>query len=121
MVAVVDPDDVDTRTLLELAAGVCGVPVRLVADETAALAALPAAGSTGFVRIRTPHGASAALLSEARARGVTVDEAPVTGSGIVELPHWLLEQAVSRSMHRYGRLGCAGQADAVFGRAPKAS
>jgi hypothetical protein len=33
-----------------------------------------------------------------------VDDAQLTASGTVELPHWLLEQSISRTRHRYGRL-----------------
>jgi hypothetical protein len=35
---------------------------------------------------------------------VVVDTSPFVDDGRVELPRWLLEQSVSRTMHRYGRL-----------------
>jgi hypothetical protein len=57
-----------------------------------------------FTRIRAPHGASSGLLAAAQEHGIVVDEALLTTSGPVELTHWLLEQTVSRTMHRYGRL-----------------
>ncbi len=49
-------------------------------------------------------GAGAGELDAAHRHGIAVDQAPITGIGAVELPHWLLEQSVSRTMHRYGRL-----------------
>ena len=65
------------------------------------LVSLPVPWAT---RIRAPHGTSVTLLATARAKGVVVDTSPFVGDGRVELPHWLLEQSVSRTMHRYGRL-----------------
>jgi RHH-type proline utilization regulon transcriptional repressor/proline dehydrogenase/delta 1-pyrroline-5-carboxylate dehydrogenase len=56
------------------------------------------------VRIRAPHGPSDALLSAAHALGVAVHPSPLVADGYAELSSWLLEQSVSRTMHRYGRL-----------------
>ncbi len=104
VVLVDSEDDIDARTLAELAAGVCGVELTVVDDEDAAVAEIAATTDADFTRLRAPFGASEALLAAAHARGVVVDVSPLVGDGRAELPHWLLEQAVSRTMHRYGRL-----------------
>jgi len=97
--------------LLREAARVSGVrlDVSSVAEpEADLLDRLPVAA--GDVRLRLLAPASDALLSAAHARGVTVDRAPVTAIGELELPHWLKEQAISRTLHRHGLLpGTAGQ------------
>ncbi len=58
----------------------------------------------GESRLRILAPATDELLLLAHQAGITVDTAPVTGSGRLELTHWLKEQAISRTMHRYGRL-----------------
>ncbi len=110
-VVLIAPEDaVDLRTLAELAAGVCGVRLAVVTGSAEALDALDALDALETVahphltRVRAPFGASDALLAAAHARGIVVDGSPLVGDGRVELPHWLLEQSVSRTMHRYGRL-----------------
>jgi RHH-type proline utilization regulon transcriptional repressor/proline dehydrogenase/delta 1-pyrroline-5-carboxylate dehydrogenase len=45
-----------------------------------------------------------AVLRAAHFAGVTIDDSPVTGIGRIDLLRFLKEQAISRSMHRYGRL-----------------
>jgi RHH-type proline utilization regulon transcriptional repressor/proline dehydrogenase/delta 1-pyrroline-5-carboxylate dehydrogenase len=55
-------------------------------------------------RLRIPHGASDDVLRAAHAAGVVVDDQPITGDGRVELLHWLREQAISRTLHRFGNL-----------------
>jgi RHH-type proline utilization regulon transcriptional repressor/proline dehydrogenase/delta 1-pyrroline-5-carboxylate dehydrogenase len=35
--------------------------------------------------------------------GIAIDSTPVTGHGRVELPCWLREQSISRTLHRHGR------------------
>jgi RHH-type proline utilization regulon transcriptional repressor/proline dehydrogenase/delta 1-pyrroline-5-carboxylate dehydrogenase len=92
--------------MLRAAATTTGVPLEFsVLDEEsdealgARLARLP--GAT-VLRLLAP--AADCVLSSALASSVTVDRAPVTVLGDLELPHWLKEQAISRTMHRYGRL-----------------
>jgi RHH-type proline utilization regulon transcriptional repressor/proline dehydrogenase/delta 1-pyrroline-5-carboxylate dehydrogenase len=34
-----------------------------------------------------------------------IDDTAVTGDGRIELPRWLREQAISRTLHRHGRIG----------------
>lgn len=76
---------------------------RVDEEPDAELATRLAAFGDG-TRLRLLAPATDALLAAAQAQGVTVDRAPVTAVGDLELPHWLKEQAVSRTMHRYGRL-----------------
>ena len=45
-----------------------------------------------------------ALFTAAFAAGVAVDRAPVTSLPELELRHWVLEQSVSQTMHRHGRI-----------------
>jgi RHH-type proline utilization regulon transcriptional repressor/proline dehydrogenase/delta 1-pyrroline-5-carboxylate dehydrogenase len=104
VIVVADPDDADTRALASLAAGVCAVSLTIVDSQAQALSALDDVALPWATRIRAPRGASDELLIAAHARGVVVDPAPLVGDGRAELPHWLLEQSVSRTLHRYGRL-----------------
>ncbi|HEX4905228.1 MAG TPA: proline dehydrogenase family protein [Acidimicrobiales bacterium] len=55
-------------------------------------------------RLRVPHGASDEVLRAAHAAGVVVDDQPITGDGRIELLRWLREQAISRTMHRFGNV-----------------
>jgi RHH-type proline utilization regulon transcriptional repressor/proline dehydrogenase/delta 1-pyrroline-5-carboxylate dehydrogenase len=103
-VIVIAPVDADiTRALALRAANTCGVSLIIVPEETEALRI--ASGMTPhFTRVRAPSGASADLRRRLQRLGIDVDDAPLTASGTVELPHWLLEQSISRTRHRYGRL-----------------
>lgn len=102
-VVLVGADDTDVA-IARAAGRVTGVTVVVAPDEAAAVTALESAVAPNLLRVRAPQGASAGLLAAAHDRGVVVDQAPMTGAGATELPHWLLEQSVSRTMHRYGRL-----------------
>ncbi len=105
LVVLVAPVDAEaTRHRARVAAVVTGTRLVIVPDESEAMAAVRQAASCHFARIRAPFGASAAMCAEAYAAEVVVDDAPLTANGDIELPHWLLEQAVSRTRHRYGRL-----------------
>jgi RHH-type proline utilization regulon transcriptional repressor/proline dehydrogenase/delta 1-pyrroline-5-carboxylate dehydrogenase len=104
VIVIADADDADARALASLAAGVCRVPLTVVESEELAIALLGGLPVPWATRIRAPRDASVALLSAAHERGVAVDTSPLVGDGRAELPHWLLEQAVSRTHHRYGRL-----------------
>lgn len=98
--------DEDTRSVLENAAFVADVHVRWSdarfeseADLTADLQEQPP-----DTRLRLLTEASAELLLAAHHAGVSIDRAPVTNIGMIELGHWFKEQAISQTMHRYGRL-----------------
>ena len=58
----------------------------------------------GDVRLRTLTPVSDVVRSAAHAAGISIDEAPVTGLGRIDLSRMLKEQSISRTMHRYGRL-----------------
>lgn len=104
VIVIADGGDADTCALASLAAGVCSVPLTIVESEELAIVQLEGLRVPWASRVRAPHGASARLLSSAHRRGVVVDTSPLVGDGRAELPHWLLEQSVSRTLHRYGRL-----------------
>ncbi len=104
VVLVADDEDADARALARVAAIVAGVRLVIVADDAEAMRVARESLTPHFTRIRAPRGASVELRGAAFGHGIIVDEAPLTTSGAVELPHWLLEQSVSRTMHRYGRL-----------------
>ncbi|MGF1647191.1 MAG: bifunctional proline dehydrogenase/L-glutamate gamma-semialdehyde dehydrogenase [Kineosporiaceae bacterium] len=93
--------------LLRLAAEITGTPLEVVPasdvpdTELARSLRRRPAGADARLRLTVPAGPD--LLRAAHAVGMAVDRAPVTSVGEVELPHWLKEQAVSRTMHRHGR------------------
>ena len=55
-------------------------------------------------RIRTVGECSPELRRVADDLGIHVADSPVTSNGRIELLHYLREQAISRTMHRYGNL-----------------
>jgi RHH-type proline utilization regulon transcriptional repressor/proline dehydrogenase/delta 1-pyrroline-5-carboxylate dehydrogenase len=52
------------------------------------------------LRALTPIGD--ALAAAAHARDIAVDRVPTSPDGMLELPHWVREQAISETKHRYG-------------------
>ncbi len=44
------------------------------------------------------------LAAACHALDIAVDRSPVSADGLLELPHWLREQAISQTMHRYGSI-----------------
>ena len=68
-------------------------------DELAAR--LPQIGAD---RLRISGDVSDALRSAAHDAHVVVDERPLSSNPAIELPRWRREQAISRTLHRYGRL-----------------
>ena len=81
----------DERAIVERASAVSGTPA------TYGL-------SLDVDRLRVPYGASDEVLRAAHEAGVVVDDQPITGDGRVELLRWLREQAISRTLHRFGNL-----------------
>ena len=69
--------------------------------EDELIARLPA---LRFGRVRLVGRASEALLRAAWDAEVDVDASPVTAVGRVELPRYVREQAISRTMHRFGNI-----------------
>jgi RHH-type proline utilization regulon transcriptional repressor/proline dehydrogenase/delta 1-pyrroline-5-carboxylate dehydrogenase len=58
----------------------------------------------GAERLRISGDVSDALRSAAHDANLVVDDRPLSANPAVELPRWLREQAISRTLHRYGRL-----------------
>ena len=98
--------DPTTKQIMSQAAELTGVSVMwsdaTSQSEEALIAAL--ANQPGETRIRLLVPASPELLRAAHQAGIAVDRSPVTNEGMIELGRWLKEQAVSQTMHRYGRL-----------------
>jgi len=93
--------------VLRTASRITGVPIELcVVGEDEAIAARLTALASQFtdVRLRCLVTPSDDLLRTAHSLGVCVDSAPVTSDGRTELIHWVREQALSITKHRYGRL-----------------
>lgn len=76
-------------------------PGTIVEDE-GALAHRIAAGGTDRLRITGPIGDE--LVRVCHLHDVAIDDTPVTGHGRVELLSWVQEQAISRTLHRHGRI-----------------
>jgi RHH-type proline utilization regulon transcriptional repressor/proline dehydrogenase/delta 1-pyrroline-5-carboxylate dehydrogenase len=55
-------------------------------------------------RLRVLAPISDAVARACRDADVMIDDTAVTGHGRVELPRWLHEQAISRTLHRHGRV-----------------
>ena len=58
----------------------------------------------GTDRLRISGDVSDALRSAAHDAHVVVDERPLSSNPAIELPRWRREQAISRTLHRYGRV-----------------
>jgi RHH-type proline utilization regulon transcriptional repressor/proline dehydrogenase/delta 1-pyrroline-5-carboxylate dehydrogenase len=78
-----------------------GVGIR-VETATELVARLLGRADAGEVRLRLLATLSDPLRRDLHRSGVVVDEHPVTDHGRVELLHWLREQTVSVTLHRYG-------------------
>ena len=48
--------------------------------------------------------ATTCVRSAAHEQNIAVDDTAVTHDGRVELPCWVREQAISRTVHRHGRI-----------------
>ena len=57
-----------------------------------------------FERLRTIGAISDEVLGAAHKAGFDWIEAPITANGRLELRFWMREQAVSRTLHRYGQI-----------------
>ncbi|MFV0524744.1 MAG: proline dehydrogenase family protein [Acidimicrobiales bacterium] len=103
-----DRDDPETGTLVDrvtAAADRCGVPVTVSwADEEPARELADRLDSLDVERIRLVGPPEPVVRSVAHRHGVHLVDNPITRSGRVELLHYLREQTVSRTMHRYGNL-----------------
>jgi RHH-type proline utilization regulon transcriptional repressor/proline dehydrogenase/delta 1-pyrroline-5-carboxylate dehydrogenase len=61
-------------------------------------------GSLDVARLRALTDVGEELAATCHARDIVVDRSPISADGVIELPHWLREQAISRTMHRYGNV-----------------
>ena len=87
------------------AAATCGVPlVEPVSDEDESVF-VRRLGAAGIERVRVLGSLGDATRTEANRLEVHVADSPVTASGRIELQHYVREQAVSRTLHRFGNVG----------------
>jgi RHH-type proline utilization regulon transcriptional repressor/proline dehydrogenase/delta 1-pyrroline-5-carboxylate dehydrogenase len=87
------------------AAELCGT--RVVVSDAASEpegALVERLGAVAVERIRLLTTASDVLRGGCRAFAIEVDSEPISISGRRELRRWLREQAISRTMHRHGRV-----------------
>jgi RHH-type proline utilization regulon transcriptional repressor/proline dehydrogenase/delta 1-pyrroline-5-carboxylate dehydrogenase len=88
-----------------VAAHLCGVPVTVSATGGEPEAQLAARlDSLGATRLRALTDVGDELAAACHGLDIAVDRAAVSADGLLELPHWLREQAISRTLHRYGLL-----------------
>jgi len=108
---VVRPAPSTTRAeiaALERAANVAGVAVEIAGCNAATDDDLARRiTTTGAQRLRALGPISDSLARACHAAGIAVDDTAVTSSSFVELPRWHREQAISRTMHRHGRVSRA--------------
>ena len=87
------------------AARVCGVAVDVSeAEEESAAAFGSRLKQLGVQRVRLIGTAGPELRQAANEAGVHLADDPVTTDGRIELLHYLREQSISRTLHRYGNL-----------------
>ena len=100
-------DDGDVR-FMRMVAEVTGVRLVVSAadteDDRALIDRIRDVEGPGAARLRLLADASDAVHAAAFEAGVAVDRAPVTAVPRLELRRWVMEQAVSQTMHRHGRL-----------------
>ena len=92
--------------LLRAAAQIAGVAIEFSTPDRESDDQLAARLSTqiGEVRLRLLTKTNDDVFKAAHTAGVTIDESIVTGIGRLDLLRFVKEQAISRTMHRYGRL-----------------
>lgn len=93
-----------------LAAELTGTPLTVsiaseIPDAEFALSLATMENHAEFLRIVEPCEDS--IFVAAQTSGLNVISAPLTANGRVELRHWLREQSVSRTLHRYGQMPAA--------------
>jgi RHH-type transcriptional regulator, proline utilization regulon repressor / proline dehydrogenase / delta 1-pyrroline-5-carboxylate dehydrogenase len=76
-------------------------PVDVVEDDGALLRRL---ATSGAERLRLLAPCDDPVRAASHDADIAIDETPVTHHGRVELPCWLREQAISRTVHRHGRV-----------------
>jgi RHH-type proline utilization regulon transcriptional repressor/proline dehydrogenase/delta 1-pyrroline-5-carboxylate dehydrogenase len=88
------------------AAAVCGVTVTvsMAAEESYSQLIGRVGDGLPIDRLRGLTDIGDDLARACHARDIAVDRSPVSANGLLELPHWLREQAISRTLHRYGSI-----------------
>lgn len=106
VIARVNSLDNDDVTLLKAASQVTGTPIEFSTPDTESDSALAARLSclAGDVRLRVLTPTNDAVLRAAHTAGVTIDDSPITRVGRLDVLRFVKEQAISQTMHRYGRL-----------------
>ncbi len=95
------------RRIVAQAARLTGVGVEIVDAREPDDALARRIGASGAQRLRTLGPVSDVLARACHTAGITIDDTAVTGDARVELPRYLREQAISRTMHRHGRVALA--------------
>jgi len=107
VVRAADADDEAVR-LLRMVAEVTGVPLVVsdasAEDEGTLIARLGTVAGQGTVRLRLLAEVTDAMHAAAFSAGIAVDRSTAAAIPMIELRRWVMEQAVSRTMHRHGRL-----------------
>ena len=107
VVRVDDSDSAHVR-LLQMGAQITGVDIEISEmarqDDAEFATYLGTLAGQGTVRLRLLTEASDSVHAAAFAAGIAVDRSPVTGIPMIELRRWVMEQAVSQTLHRHGRL-----------------
>ena len=90
---------------MRAAATRCGVRVieRRTAEESSA-DFFDRLARSGIDRVRVVGHVDEGFVAGATAAGIDVASAPVVGGGRVEMLHYLREQAISETLHRFGNL-----------------
>ncbi len=105
---IVRPDPSTTRaelTTLERAARVSDVAIEIAgSDDVADTALAHRIATSDSDRLRALGPINDALARACHEAGIAVDDTAVTSSSFVELARWHREQAISRTMHRHGRV-----------------
>ena len=93
------------QAVAELAASVTGTPTTWsIADGETEGALIEQLRQLRPTKLRALCPISDDLRAACHSLDITVDDAPVTTFGPIELPRWLREQSISETRHRYGRL-----------------
>ena len=93
------------RARIEQAAAVCGVQVVERTPDEPDVQFVQRIADRGIERIRATDSLDADARSLAAAHGVHIADGAVTASGRLELQHYVREQAISRTLHRFGNVG----------------
>ncbi len=105
---IVRPDPATSAaelSTLERAARASGVAFEIAGrDEVADAELARRIGTSGADRLRALGPITDTLARACHEAGVVVDDTAVTSSSFVELARWHREQAISRTMHRHGRV-----------------